>query len=66
MRRTEGDSEIGIITMIDGGNAWVDFNRFNRIDQCFIQLSDLEPLAEWEAIGDRVFRSTYRIGGTDA
>jgi|SoiMethySBSTD1v2_1073268.scaffolds.fasta_scaffold1799177_1 hypothetical protein len=57
VRRTEGDNEIGIISLIDGGNVLVDFNRFTIIVQRFIKLSDLEPLADWETIGDRVLAS---------
>jgi hypothetical protein len=46
VRRTEGDTEIGIIEVIHGDDALVDFNRVDRILQRIIKLNDLEVLPE--------------------
>ena len=65
VRRIEGDTEVGTITMIDGDDAFVDFERFDRIIQCCIKVHRLKRVRvqAWEACENRISRSWLGIDG---
>ena len=58
--RRVNDTEVGTVSMLDGNEVLVDFDRRKIIMQIYLPAQSLKRVEEWEESEDRIHR--YWVG----